>query len=95
MSMGVARKGDVCTGHTCFPTRQNIKGSPDTFADGKPQHRVTDNWAIHSCRMMSHSSQLRNGSETIFTNGLSQGRINDPVACGSRVRTGSRTVFAG
>lgn len=95
MSMGVARKGDVCTGHMCFPSRPNIQGSPDSYADGLAKHRVTDAWAIHTCKNNSHASRLRSGSPTVYTNGLAQGRISDPVACGSRVRSGSSTVFAG
>jgi len=95
MAIGVARKGDVCTGHGCFPPRAALTGSPDTFADGKAQHRVGDNWAVHACGKNSHSSSLRSGSPTVFTNGRAQGRINDPVACGSRVRSGSSTVFSG
>ena len=39
MMPGVARKGDICTGHGCWPSRSSIEGSPDVFVNGIPWHR--------------------------------------------------------
>ncbi len=44
---GVARKGDVCTGHGCFPPRENTSWSPDVFVNGRNVHRQGDSWATH------------------------------------------------
>jgi len=91
----VARKGDICTGHGCFPPRPNDQGSPNVFINGKPAHRVGDHWKVHCCGRKCHDSVLRDGSGTVFVNGKGLGRIGDAVACGSRVATGSSNVFAG
>jgi uncharacterized Zn-binding protein involved in type VI secretion len=44
---GVARKGDVCTGHGCFPPRANAGWSPDVFVNGRNVHRQGDGWSSH------------------------------------------------
>ena len=92
---GVCRFGDSGTGHGCWPSRVNDQGSPDCFANGLPKHRESDHWVVHCCDLQCHDSVLESGSQTVFTNGLQQGRIGDPVACGSKVATGSSDVFAG
>lgn len=94
MSAAVARLYDICTGHTCWPSRPNDQGSPNVFVNGRPAHRVGDHWQVHCCTDC-HDSVLAAGSPTVFVNGRALGRIGDPVACGSRVATGSPNVFAG
>lgn len=91
---GVARLGDICTGHGCFPTRVNIGGSADVFVNSIPAHRQGDGWATHCCGPVCHGSVLASGSPNVFANGLELGRIGDPVACGSAVAAGSGNVFA-
>ncbi len=44
---GVARAHDVCTGHGCYPSRENTSWSNDTFVNGLGVHRKTDTWASH------------------------------------------------
>lgn len=90
----VTRKGDMCTGHGCFPSRPSNQGSPNVFVNTIPVHRESDSWSSHCC-VSCHSSVLASGSSTVFVNGLEMGRIGDPVACGSNVATGSQNVFAG
>jgi uncharacterized Zn-binding protein involved in type VI secretion len=85
------RLGDKCTGHGNAPPRPNIQGSPDVFINGKPAHRQGDKWAIHQ----NHPGMLAKGSSTVFVNGRGQGRVGDPVNCGSRCAQGSPDVFAG
>lgn len=89
----VARLGDVCTGHGCWPSRPNASASPNVFVNGKGIHRKSDAWQSHTCDD-THSSVLASGSPTVFVNGLDCGRIGDPVACGSSVQTGSYNVYA-
>lgn len=88
-----ARLGDPCGGHGCFSPRPNIQGSPNVFTDGLPVHRKTDAWSVHCCGIPCHGSTLAQGSPTVFSNGLPNGRVGDPVACGSSVAAGSPTTF--
>jgi len=92
----VARKGDVGTGHGCWPPRSNDQGSSNVFVNGIPIHRQSDHWASHTCPPIpeTHDSVLASGSSTVFANGKQVGRIGDPVACGSAVAQGSSNVFA-
>lgn len=89
------RKGDICTGHGCYPPRPNAQGSPNVFINGIPAHRQSDTWQAHCCGPPCHGSTAAAGSSTVFTNGLQQTRIGDPVACGSNMLTGSPDVFIG
>lgn len=91
----VARKGDTCTGHDCFPPRANDQGSGNVFCNGIPVHRQGDHWVTHTCGHTSHDSVLATGSPTVFVNGKALARIGDAVACGSVVASGSGNVFAG
>lgn len=91
----VARFGDTCTGHGCFPSRANDQASEDVFVNGLGAHRQGDHWQSHCCGPTCHDSTLAAGSSTVFVNGKPLGRIGDSVACGSAVASGSGTVFAG
>jgi len=96
----VARKGDLCTGHGCFPPRKSIAGSGNVFVNGKPAHRKGDAWEPHTCTDPytphgAHAGLLAGGSDSVFVNGMPLGRVTDPVDCGSKVATGSGNVFAG
>lgn len=90
-----ARLHDVCTGHDCWPSRQNDQGSQNVFINGIPSHRQGDHWVVHCCGSSCHDSHLAQGSPTVYVNGVQKGRVGDPVACGSRVRQGSPNVFVG
>ena len=90
-----ARLNDVCTGHGCFGSRPNVQGSPNVFINLRNAHRQGDAWASHCCGPPCHGSTLAAGSSTVYTNLKQQGRIGDPVACGSAVATGSPNVFVG
>ena len=90
----VVRKGDICTGHGCFPPRNNSSWSPNVFANNKNVHRKGDSWVPHKCGKKSHGSNLAAGSPNVFANNKAIGRIGDPVACGSSCATGSPNVFA-
>lgn len=93
----VARLGDQCTGHGCWPPRPSTGASPNVFVNGIAVHRQGDAWAPHTCPSIpeTHASVLAAGSSTVYVNGKQIGRIGDPVACGSSVASGSGNVFAG
>ncbi|MGL1931760.1 MAG: hypothetical protein OCC45_08355 [Desulfotalea sp.] len=42
------RKGDLGTGHGCWPPRPNAAGSGDVFVNGIGWHRVGDSWLPHA-----------------------------------------------
>ena len=88
------RKGDICTGHGCFPPRPSVQGSPNVFTNAIPQHRLTDAWAAHCCGPPCHGSVLCAGSPNVFANTLAVARKGDPVCCGSACATHSPNVFA-
>lgn len=94
MSKGAARIYDICTGHRGISPRPNNQGSPDTFINNRAVHRQSDSWPVHRSPKV-HKSFLAAGSTLVYVNGLQQGRIGDPVACGSKVATGSTDVFVG
>lgn len=94
------RLGDTCTGHDCFPPRQNTSGSPNVFINSLPAHRKGDSWAVHECTHDpkihgSHSGSLSSGSSSVFVNNKNLGRIGDAISCGSSASSGSDNVFAG
>ena len=89
----VHRKGDMGTGHGCFPPRASVQGSPNVYAKNIQVHRVTDAWATHCCDKC-HGSKLCDGSPNVFANNLKVGRKGDPVCCGSRCAEHSPDVIA-
>jgi uncharacterized Zn-binding protein involved in type VI secretion len=92
---GAARLHDICTGHGCFPPRQNAEASPNVLINGRGAHRVGDGWESHCCGKACHGGALAAGSSSVLINGRGAGRIGDPVSCGSRVATGSADVLIG
>ena len=93
---GIVRLGDICSGHGCWPSRENIQGSSNVFCNGQPVHRVGDAWAAHTCPAIpeTHAGSAAAGSGSIFVNGRPVCRIGDAVDCGSIMVTGSNNVFA-
>lgn len=95
----LTRLGDLCTGHSCYPSRPSIQGSPNVIANGRPVVRFGDMYTSHCyvcflC-LFSHYGNLARGSSTVFVNGRQAGRIGDPLNCGSRVGQGSPNIFCG
>lgn len=96
MAKAATRKGDWGSGHGSWPPRQSIQGSPDVFINGIAAHRQGDEWATHcNPQHLCHKGYLASGSPIVYTNGKQQGRVGDPVNCGSFVTTGSPNVFIG
>jgi len=95
-----ARMGDPCTGHDCFPPRASVSGSPDVYINGIPALREGDGFALHKCTHPQvphgvHDSVLAAGCPDVFVNDRQKGRVDDPVACGGSVASGSDDVFVG
>ncbi len=92
-----ARLNDSCTGHGCWPPRNNIAASDNVMINGRGAHRVGDGWAVHCCPAIPecHDSVLASGSRSVMVNGRAAGRVGDTVACGSTVASGSDNVMIG
>ena len=88
------RKTDICTGHACFPPRQNVQQSPNVVCNNLNWHRKDDSWQPHGCGNSSHSGKLAAGSPNVYVNNKQAARIGDPVDCGSACATGSGNVYA-
>ena len=72
----------------------------DVFINLRGAHRQGDAWEVHCCTHPDvihgcHSSVLASGSSSVYINGKQAGRIDDPIACGGKVATGSDNVFIG
>ena len=96
MCPGAVRLNDVCSGHSCWPSRPNVSASPNVFTNGRASHRVGDAWATHCCvdpPHPCHASVAASGSPNVFVNGIPKCRIGDAVACGSSMATGSSDVI--
>lgn len=92
----IARIGDNCTGHGCYPPRICLAGSGNVFINGLPGHRQGDAWATHGCGDCTpHPGTLAGCSSTVSVNGKGLGRVGDAISCGSTVAAGSGNVFAG
>ena len=90
------RLGDKNTGHDiCPPTGLNT-GSIDVFINGKQAGRLSDRYAVHSCKdHPPHAGTISSGSGSVFINGKNAARIGDSVSCGGSVAEGSSNVFIG
>ena len=96
MSRPAARLGDICSGHVCWPPRNNYQGSPDKYVNNLPQHRLGDGWVVHCCpKRGCHPGVLASGSKSVLVNNRPAGRMGDAVSCGSVVATGSFNYFIG
>lgn len=86
----VTRKGDLCTGHGCWPSRPSAEGDNRFMISGAPAHCQGHAWHPHTCPTIpeTHASVLASGSSRFFVDGRQLGRIGDPVACGSSVASG-------
>ena len=89
-----SRKGDIATGHGCFPPTTIVSASPDVEFDGIPVARIGDSLVPHGCgNCPPHGRSISAGSGTVFVNGIGVARIGDSIGCGGSVAAGSGTVF--
>jgi len=89
----LARLGDKCSGHGCFPPRPLITSSGTCFVNGIAVCRVGDRLDTHTC-VTSHDGTVIGGSGTTFINGMAAARIGDPIDCGSTILEGSSTSIS-
>lgn len=47
VSRSVCRLGDRCSGHGCFPPRNNVEACDNVFANGIPLHLEGQAWNTH------------------------------------------------
>ena len=93
--MGIVRKGDLCSGHGCFPARPAAEYSSDVYINGLEAVREQDLWEPHTCGS-THSGKVTEGSSTVFINGKGVVRSGDPIAeCGSTAQQSSNNANAG
>lgn len=95
---GVARVGDACSGHGCWPPRGIASGSPNVTVNGIACARTGDDHASHTCPAIpeTHSGSCGTGSSTVTVNGMPIYRAGDPVTCGgSQVGCSSDTTAGG
>lgn len=78
---GVARKGDVCSGHGCFPPRPSATWSPDTFVNSLNVIRAGDAMLPHCCKTC-HGG-VHTGSHNVYVNGRAIQTCGDGISCGS------------
>lgn len=96
----VARMGDPCAGHGCFPPRPGVASTgKKVLTNGIETHKQGDPWNAHCCGIPCHGAELVAGSGTVFVNGKPINRIGDPVVnpglCSTSIAAGSGNVFAG
>lgn len=91
----VSRKGDIASGHGCFPPTPAIGASPDVYADGINALRKGDPVVPHGCgQCPPHGRSVSAGSGTVFVNGKAFARKGDSIGCGGSMSGASGTVYA-
>jgi uncharacterized Zn-binding protein involved in type VI secretion len=91
---GAVRLNDACTGHACYPSRNNLIASSDVVINGRGAHRVGDAWGAHGCPACApHAASQASGSPTVFVNNVPLARIGDALDCGSMNMSGSGDVI--
>lgn len=91
-----SRKGDLCSGHGCFPPTPAIVGSPNVYVNAIPALRQGDAAAPHGCsNCPPHGRAVSGGSGTVHVNGKPLARKGDAIDCGGSVAVGSGSVYAG
>ncbi|MES0871402.1 MULTISPECIES: PAAR domain-containing protein [Pseudovibrio] len=90
------RKGDIASGHGCFPPTPSSAGSPDVFVNSIAVVRVGDGVIPHGCgNCPPHPRSMSAGSGTVFVNGKAVCRVGDAVGCGGSASAGSGDVEIG
>lgn len=93
-----ARKGDLSTGHGCFPpTICRDPVSTRTFINSLLAQIQSSTHLEHRCGTV-HLEEVRktnNGSQTVFIENKRAQRIGDSIICGDTVGQGSDNVFIG
>ena len=90
------RLGDLSTGHdACAPT-ELVTASENVFINGKGAGRLGDRYASHGCPVHPpHQDTIKEGSGTVFINGLPVARVGDNILIAGSVAVGSENVIVG
>lgn len=91
----VTLKGDLCSGHTCWPARPSIEGDDRFTVAGRPVHLQGHGWGPHKCGSNTHIGTLAAGAGRFTVGGRQLGRVGDPVSCGSKVAQGETRFTVG
>lgn len=102
---GIARVGDMSSGHDFCPGVPIVSGSSNVFVDGKPVACVGDTCSPHYHYISEenqhplHTPVIITGSNNVFVNGRPVAKIGSIVSCSpfgeGMVVEGSSTVFVG
>lgn len=92
---GIARVGDISTGHDGFSPRPIITGSNNVFLNGLPVVRLGDVWQNHCSNSSCHTCNQVTASNTTFINGRGVVTKGMATGCGDSVATSSNNVFSG
>ena len=88
---GIARLGDLCTGHDGFKSRPIITASQSMTINGLGVASQGDLLDYHNKDNKIHNGFILTGSSNMTLSGRSVARIGDLVSCGGSILTGSRT----
>ncbi len=90
-----SRRGDIGSGHGCFPPTPAVGASGDVFINSIGALRKGDALAPHGCSdCPPHGRSVSGGSPTVFVNGRALARVGDGIDCGGSMAAGSADVFA-
>lgn len=91
-----SRKGDLTTGHGCFPPTAITGSCNKTFINGIKASVLNAGVATHRCGKSVHAGRVvSSGSGKVFIEGLPATRIGDSVNCGDTIGQGSNNVQFG
>lgn len=95
----VARKGDLSTGHGCFPpTAMVLTPVSKTFFNGILAGVLDTGcqFATHTCGLSTHPQNTRtvnSGADKTYIEGKLAARIGDNIGCGDAIAQGSPNSF--
>lgn len=93
--MGVARVGDMSSGHDACSPVPIVSGAGTVFVNKIPAARLGDPLSPHGCFIHPvHSGVVASGSSTVFVEGKPLARSGDTVSCGGVIIGGSNDVNA-
>ena len=90
----VTRRGDIHSGHYCFPPTPGSSTSPNVNANGRGVMRVGDNFVPHGCPK-PHPVIASTGFGKVLVNGKPIVRVSSKTGCGATVVAGSPNVLVG
>ncbi len=91
-----SRKGDVTSGHGCFPPTAITGSASKTFINNIAASVLGVSVATHRCGKTVHSGRtVTSGSGKVIIENQPATRIGDSVNCGDTIGQGSNNVIFG